>query len=77
MELNPYLKDVKQTNGCRTWENPNLSELIQPPRGTEIFIRNLPKHLFEVDIIPHFERFGLIYQFRLMVDYDNCNRGIA
>lgn len=31
----------------------------------------------EQDIIPPFERFGAIYQFRLLIDYDNNNRGFA
>lgn len=78
METNRYLKDVKQTNGCRVWENPkkNLEYKI-PERPSEIFIKNIPKELFEIDILPHFERFGPVYQFRLLIDYDNCNRGFA
>jgi RNA recognition motif-containing protein len=33
--------------------------------------------LLEDEILPHFERFGQIYEFRLMMDYDNSNRGYA
>jgi RNA recognition motif-containing protein len=40
-------------------------------------LQNIPRHLVEGDILPHFERFGQIYEFRLMMDYDNSNRGYA
>lgn len=77
MENNPYINEVLQTNGCRVWENPN-KEFFKPEENSiEIFIKNLPKTFFENDILPHFERFGPIYQFRLLVDYDNGNRGFA
>lgn len=78
METNHYLKDVKQTNGCRIWENPKRGfELTIPERPFEIFIKNIPTDLFEIDILPHFERFGPVYQFRLLIDYDSSNRGFA
>lgn len=73
---NTYINNIKQTNGCRIWENPQTNVFFNvPERPIEVFIKNLPKDLFEIDILPHFERFGPIYQFRLLVDYDNCNRG--
>lgn len=37
----------------------------------------VPKDFDEQDLIPHFERFGPIYQFRLLIDYDNNCRGFA
>lgn len=78
MEQNRYLKDVVQTNGCRTWINPQAGvDFNIPERQTEIFINDLPNDLFEIDILPHFERFGPVYQFRLLIDYDNRNRGFA
>jgi RNA recognition motif-containing protein len=40
-----------------------------------LFLQNIPRRLIETDILPHFERFGTIYEFRLMMDYDNSNRG--
>lgn len=43
----------------------------------EIFIKDIPRENFEHDLLPHFERFGRIYSFRLMMDYDNRNRGYA
>ena len=33
--------------------------------------------MFEDDILPSFERFGPIFQFRLLIDYDNQNRGFG
>ena len=76
MYQNRYLKDVTQTNGCRIWINPDSNHEI-PEKKIEIFINNLPKDFFEIDILPHFERFGPVYQFRLLIDYDNRNRGFA
>lgn len=78
MDNNPYLNHVMQTNGCRIWENPHTNVRYSIPESKiEIFIKNIPKDQFEIDILPHFERFGPIYQFRLLIDYDNCNRGFA
>lgn len=77
MDNNPYLCNVVQTNGCRVWENPQAKEIQVPERQIEIFIKNIPKDLFEDDLLPHFERFGPIFQFRLLIDYENNNRGFA
>lgn len=78
MNHNPYLLNVNQTNGCRNWQNPLTNVKYEiPEKPTELFIKNLPKEMLEIDLLPHFERFGPIYQFRLLIDYDNCNRGFA
>lgn len=80
MENNPYIFNVLQTNGCRVWVNPNTENektLTKPDQFVEIYIKNLPKHMFEIDILPHFERFGPVYEFRLLIDYENCSRGFA
>lgn len=75
MDHNPYANNVKQTNGCRIWENP--LPFAAPNHKCELFIKNLPKDIFEVDILPFFERFGPVFQLRLLIDYDNSNRGFA
>lgn len=74
MDQNRYLSNITQTNGCRVWTNP-LNPAFKSK--LEIFVSNVPVHLSENDILPHFERFGPVYQFRLMVDYGNNNRGFG
>ncbi|CRL00219.1 CLUMA_CG013493, isoform A [Clunio marinus] len=76
MNVNRYLANIIQTNGCRMWRNPNANPNI-PESSLELFIKNIPQNLFEADILPHFERFGPIYEFRLMIDYNNKNRGFG
>lgn len=46
-----------------------------PSISCELFIKEIPRKNFEHELIPHFERFGIIYEFRLMMDYDYSNRG--
>lgn len=74
-----YLLNVVQTNGCRTWTNPLAgTQLPIPDKQIELYIRNIPRADFsEPDILPSFDRFGEIYQFRLLIDYENQNRGFA
>lgn len=78
MQANRYLEDIVQTNGVRVWTNPFSNIKFVVPKGNiEIFITGLPEHLTEIDILPHFERFGPIYQFRLLIDYNGENRGFS
>jgi RNA recognition motif-containing protein len=69
MADNHYLSNVTQTNGCRVWLNP-IGDLRYPiPNSSnELYIRNIPKEFSEADLLPHFERFGPVYQFRLLVE---------
>lgn len=70
-----YTLNIVQTNGCRTWTNPTA---IEPPMAPiELFIRQLPANCTEQEILPFFDRFGEIYEFRLLVGYDGTNRGFA
>lgn len=74
-----YVLNVVQTNGCRTWTNPLAGTTIPLPiKPIELFISQIPKAGFsEAEILPYFERFGQIYEFRLLIDYENQNRGFA
>lgn len=73
---NSYENHVIQSNGCRIYINPlGISKYPIPTDKIEIFVRNLPRDCFENEILPHFERFGPIYKFRLLIDYDNLTRG--
>jgi RNA recognition motif-containing protein len=80
METSCYSTNVVQSNGCRIWENPLANIKYKVPENEnkiELFIKNIPKDLYEEDILPHFERFGPVYQFRLLMDFDSQNRGFG
>jgi RNA recognition motif-containing protein len=79
MATNIYATNVIQSNGCRIWRNPKAGNEIPVPetKPMELYISNIPRELLEEDLLPHFERFGPIYQFRLLMDYDNLNRGFG
>ena len=73
---NSFENNIIQSNGCRIYTNPlGSSKFPIPTDKIEIFVRNLPRDCFENEILPHFERFGPIYKFRLLIDYDNLTRG--
>lgn len=48
---------------------------VEKPNTKELFIRNLHKHSTLEDVFRHFNRAGLIYQIRLLVNYNEMNRG--
>uniref|UniRef100_A0A672K462 APOBEC1 complementation factor n=1 Tax=Sinocyclocheilus grahami TaxID=75366 RepID=A0A672K462_SINGR len=53
------------------WEGP------PPERGSEIFVGKLPRDLFEDELVPLCEKFGKIYEVRMMMDFSGNNRGYA
>lgn len=66
---------IIQINGRRVMGPPKDFTGPPPENGCELFIKRIPKYMLENDIVPHFQRFGKIYEFRLMMDYNNLNRG--
>ncbi|XP_065088122.1 probable RNA-binding protein 46 [Ochlerotatus camptorhynchus] len=58
---------------------------IGPPEGIpepsyefELYVKNLPRHLFEWELIPLFSTAGFVYQIRLlMCCFSGLNRGVA
>lgn len=68
---------IVQTNGCKRYGPPLTYKGPEPGSDSELYIKDFPKDYQEYQLIPHFERFGEIYDFRLMMDYDNQNRGYA
>lgn len=49
-----------------------------PSKPTELYIKQIPRFgCTEQDILPFFARFGEIYEFRLLIDYEGHNRGFA
>uniref|UniRef100_A0A8C5ASI7 Apobec1 complementation factor n=1 Tax=Gadus morhua TaxID=8049 RepID=A0A8C5ASI7_GADMO len=53
------------------WEGP------PPERGSEIFVGKLPRDLFEDELVPLCEKFGKVYEVRMMMDFNGNNRGYA
>lgn len=66
---------IYQENGQRFYKAKNWSD--EPQRGSEIFIKKLPRNCYEDEMVPLFERFGTIYMLRLMMDFSGTNRGYA
>ncbi|XP_027696470.1 APOBEC1 complementation factor isoform X2 [Vombatus ursinus] len=67
-----------QENGQRKYGGPPPGWDAAPPeRGCEIFVGKLPRDLFEDELIPLCEKFGKIYEMRMMMDFNGNNRGYA
>ncbi|XP_055032305.1 APOBEC1 complementation factor isoform X1 [Misgurnus anguillicaudatus] len=69
---------IHQENGQRRYGGPPPDWEGSPPeRGSEIFIGKLPRDLFEDELVPLCEKFGKIYEVRMMMDFNGNNRGYA
>ncbi|XP_051967938.1 APOBEC1 complementation factor isoform X2 [Xyrauchen texanus] len=69
---------VHQENGQRRYGGPPPGwEGPSPERGSEIFVGKLPRDLFEDELVPLCEKFGKIYEVRMMMDCNGKNRGYA
>lgn len=68
---------LRQENGQRKYGPPPNWDPSQPEpdRGCEIFIGKIPRDCFEDEIVPLLERVGMLYEFRLMMEYSGYNRG--
>ncbi|XP_009304711.1 APOBEC1 complementation factor isoform X3 [Danio rerio] len=69
---------IHQENGQRRYGGPPPGWEGSPPeRGSEIFVGKLPRDLFEDELVPLCEKFGKIYEVRMMMDFNGNNRGYA
>ncbi|KAM8889200.1 APOBEC1 complementation factor isoform 3-T3 [Synchiropus picturatus] len=69
---------LQQENGQRRYGGPPPGWDGPPPeRGSEIFVGKLPRDLFEDELVPLCEKFGTIYEVRMMMDFNGNNRGFA
>ncbi|XP_016120873.1 APOBEC1 complementation factor-like [Sinocyclocheilus grahami] len=69
---------IHQENGQRRYGGPPPGWEGPPPeRGSEIFVGKLPRDLFEDELVPLCEKFGKIYEVRMMMDFSGNNRGYA
>ncbi|XP_059612758.1 RNA-binding protein 47-like [Phlebotomus argentipes] len=66
---------IVQNNGCRQYGPPRDFRGHPPGKDCELFIHRIPKGHTEFDLLPALEKFGKVYQFRLMMDYCNQSRG--
>lgn len=67
---------ITQENGQRKYgPSPLWTHLTEPDRSCEVFIGKIPRDCFEDELIPILEQIGLIYEFRLMMEYSGYNRG--
>jgi hypothetical protein len=69
---------IKQINGQRRYGGPPPNwKGPPPPKGSEIFVGKIPRNCFEDELVPVFESVGDIYELRLMMDFNGCNRGFG
>ena len=65
-----------QENGQRKYGGPPpVWEGPAPLRGCEVFVGKIPRDCYEDELVPVFEKIGLIYELRLMMDFSGSNRG--
>ncbi|XP_077592251.1 heterogeneous nuclear ribonucleoprotein Q-like [Stigmatopora nigra] len=79
LDRSNYTLDV--TTGQRKYGGPPPESVyagLQPTVGTELFVGKIPRDLFEDELVPLFEKAGLIWDLRLMMDpLSGLNRGYA
>lgn len=68
--------EIVQRNGQRIYGGPPPNWRGLPPvKGTEIFVGKVPREMSEWELVPIFEKCGVIYELRLMMDFSGSNRG--
>jgi RNA recognition motif-containing protein len=69
---------LEQVNGQRIYGGPPPNwKGPPPPKGSELFIGNIPCNCYEDELVPIFERIGQIYEMRLMMHFSGSNRGFG
>ncbi|XP_077595373.1 APOBEC1 complementation factor isoform X2 [Stigmatopora nigra] len=69
---------LQQENGQRRYGGPPPGWDGPPPeRGSEIFVGKLPRDLFEDELVPLCEKWGTVFEVRMMMDFNGNNRGYA
>ncbi len=64
-----------QENGQRKYGPPPGWQGAAPQRGSEVFVGKIPRDCYEDELVPIFEKVGVIYEVRLMMDFSGTNRG--
>ncbi|KAF4105061.1 dead end protein 1 [Onychostoma macrolepis] len=69
---------LTQVNGQRKYGGPPPGwQGPVPGPGCEVFISQIPRDVYEDRLIPLFQSVGIIYEFRLMMNFSGQNRGFA
>lgn len=79
LQRTKYNLDV--TTGQRKYGGPppkTVCDADTPSSGAEVFIGKIPRDMFEDELVPLFEKCGVVWDFRLMMDpMTGQNRGYA
>lgn len=67
---------TRQENGQR-YLGPPVNWTTKPPVNSEVFISKLPADCFEDEIYDFCSQVGKIYLIRLMINFENENRGFC
>lgn len=68
--------NIVQRNGQMIYGGPPPNWYGPAPcKGSEIFVGKVPRDIYEDELVPIFERVGMIYELRLMMDFSGSNRG--
>lgn len=65
---------ISQFNGQRVYRDPTNTA---NPKGCEVYVGNLPRDMFEDELVPLFEITGKIFEMRLMLEFSGKNRGFC
>ncbi|XP_057702607.1 probable RNA-binding protein 46 isoform X1 [Corythoichthys intestinalis] len=70
--------DILQANGQRKYGGPPPEWEGPAPRiECEVFVGNIPRDMYEDELVPLVGRAGTIYELRLMMEFSGENRGYA
>ncbi|XP_061125273.1 probable RNA-binding protein 46 [Syngnathus typhle] len=70
--------DILQENGQRKYGGPPPNWKGPAPRiDCEVFVGNIPRDMYEHELVPLFVTAGTIYELRLMMEFSGHNRGYA
>ena len=58
-----------QENGQRKFGPPPGWTEPAPERGCEVFVGKIPRDCYEDELVPVFEKAGVIYEMRLMMNF--------
>ena len=66
-------------NGRKVYKprNANSDDEIPPVNSCEIYVKHIPRDIDDEQLISLFSRFGTIWEFRIMVDFQDQNRGFG
>ncbi|XP_028668368.1 dead end protein 1 [Erpetoichthys calabaricus] len=69
---------LTQVNGQRKYGGPPPGYTGKPPIfGCEVFVSRFPRDVYEDKLLPLFQQVGILYEFRLMMNFSGQNRGFA